>query len=155
MRKLMRSDVPNFLELERIDRDISQACAHGENCCRKQRLAYWSVDLHVAKQDLSIWAIAKSRLRRKLSIDSIVARAKSLGIELDKSTPRDTIHTNASHLRKEVRSIQKNSANKRDEMMHDNANYLEDVGDKDKAKRLRQQKKEERKNRVYNRLKFI
>ena len=107
MRKLMNSDVPNFLELEKIDRVITQACAHGENCCRKQRLDYWSVDLHVAKRDLSIWAIAKSRLRRKLSIESIVARAKLLGIELDESTPRETIHANASHLRQEVRSIHK------------------------------------------------
>ena len=40
-------------------------------------------------------------------------------------------------------------------MMHDNANYSEDVGDKDKAKQLRQQKKQERKNRVYTSLKFI
>ena len=40
-------------------------------------------------------------------------------------------------------------------MMHEMANYSEDVGDKDKAKRLRQQKKEERKNRVYTSLKFI
>ena len=39
--------------------------------------------------------------------------------------------------------------------MHDNENYSEDVGDKDKAKRLRQQKKEERKNCVYTALKFI
>ena len=39
--------------------------------------------------------------------------------------------------------------------MHDNANYSEDVGDKEKAKRLRQQKKEEKKNRVYKSLKFI
>ena len=28
----------------------------------------------------------------------------------------------------------KNSVNKRDDMMHDNANYSEDVGDKDKSK---------------------
>ena len=92
MRRLMRSDKPNFLELERIDRDITQACAHGENFCRKRRLDYWSVDLHVAKRDLSIWAIAKSRLRRKLSIESIVARAKSLGIKLNESTPTEIIH---------------------------------------------------------------
>ena len=155
MRKLMSSDVPNFLELEQIDRVITQACKHGENCCRKQRLAYWSVDLHVAKQDLSIWAIEKSRLRRKLTIDALIARAKSLGIEIDETTPKETINSNTSCLRQEVRSIHKNSINKRDEMLHDNANYSEDVGDKDKAKRLRQQKKEERKNRVCTSLKFI
>merc|ERR1711884_74382 len=53
MRKLMKSDEPNFLELERIDRDITMTCAHGENCCRKRCLEYCSVDLHVAKRDLS------------------------------------------------------------------------------------------------------
>ena len=111
--------------------------------------------MHVAKQDLSIWSIVKSRLRRKLSIDTIITRAKSLGIDIDKNTSKEIINANASRLNQEVHSIHKNSANKRDDMMHDNANYSEDVGDKDKAKRLRQQKKEESKNRVYTALKFI
>lgn len=70
MRRLMRSDKPNFLELERIDRDITQACAHGENCCRKRRLAYWSVDLHVAKRDLSITVCDSARMRKTRSIAS-------------------------------------------------------------------------------------
>ena len=107
MRKLIGSDEPIFLELERIDRDITQACENGENCCWKQHLAYWSVDLHVAKRDLSIWSIVKSRLRRKLSIDTIIPRAKSLGIDIDKNTPKETINANVSCLKQEVHSIHK------------------------------------------------
>ena len=107
MRKLMSSDEPNFLDLEQIDRDITQTCEHGENCCRKRRLESWSVDLHIAKQDLSIWAIVKSRLRRKLSIDTIIKRAKSLDIDINKDTPKETINANVSRLKQNVHSIHK------------------------------------------------
>ena len=79
-------------------------------------------------------------------INAIIARAKSLDIAINTNTPKETIKESVSHLQQEVHSIHKNAANKKDDMMHDNANYSKDVRDKDKAKQLRQQKKEERKN---------
>ena len=78
--------------------------------------------------------IVKSRLRRKLLIDAIIARTKSLDIAIDTNKPKETIKENVSHLQQEVHSIHKNAVNKRDDMMHDNANYSKDIGDKDKAK---------------------
>lgn len=59
LRKFMNNEEPNFIELEQINRTTTQACKHGENSCQQKRLAYWGIDLHVAKRDLAIWAIVK------------------------------------------------------------------------------------------------
>lgn len=116
----MSCEEPNYLELEQIDCENNQACEHGENSCQRKRLAFWSIDLHVAKRYLSIWVILKSRLRRKLSINAIMACAKSLNIAIDTDTPKKTINESVSCLQQEVKSIHKNTANKRDDMMHNN-----------------------------------
>jgi gas vesicle protein len=40
IQKLMESEHPNNEEAERIDKEITQACEHGENECRKHPLHY-------------------------------------------------------------------------------------------------------------------
>jgi hypothetical protein len=54
IQKLMESECPNNEEAERIDKDITQACAHGANECRRHPIHYWSVELHELKRELSI-----------------------------------------------------------------------------------------------------
>jgi len=44
--KLMSQDVPNHEEAERLDREMTQACAHGSNQCKKRKQDYWSIELH-------------------------------------------------------------------------------------------------------------
>lgn len=79
----------------------------------------------------------RSRLRTKLLIDTIIECSKSLHIAIDINTPKETIEESLSCLQQEMKSIHKNVANKRDDIMQNNKNYSKDIGDEDRAKRLR------------------
>lgn len=46
IRKLLTSADPDHKEAERLDREMTQACAHGEKQCRRRRLDYWSIEIH-------------------------------------------------------------------------------------------------------------
>ena len=72
---LNKSGQPDHQLIETIDREITRACQHAENHCRKRRMTYWSVELHRAKLKLSVWCQIRSRLRRHLPIDTIICRA--------------------------------------------------------------------------------
>jgi hypothetical protein len=51
---LMKDTEPNHKEAELIDREMTRACEHGSNKYKKQPMDYWSIDLHVLKQELSV-----------------------------------------------------------------------------------------------------
>lgn len=67
-------------------------------------------------------------------IKAIIAHAKSLDITIDIDMSKETIDTNVSCLKQEVKSIHKNSTNKRDDMLYDRVNYSEDIDKTAKAK---------------------
>jgi hypothetical protein len=51
--KLIKSDDPNHEEAEKLDREITRACQHGSNQCKKRRMDYWSIEIHVLEVNTS------------------------------------------------------------------------------------------------------
>lgn len=96
MYKLMNNKDENFIKLEQIDHELTQACQHRENSCCQKRLDYWSIDLYIAKQDLAIWSILKSRLQSNLPIHTIITHTKSLNIDVYSTVSKDTINADVS-----------------------------------------------------------
>jgi hypothetical protein len=78
----MKSECPNNGEAERIDKEISQACKHGANECRRHPLHYWSVELHELKRELSLYCQFRRRRKKGLDSKALVARTAELGIRL-------------------------------------------------------------------------
>ena len=81
-RKLLAEGKKNNALTEQIGNEISRACKHGENQCRKRRPEYWCVELHEPRRREAIWCQFQSRQKRKLNSTGLIGRAKSAGIDL-------------------------------------------------------------------------
>ena len=154
MKKLMASKEPNHEEAERLDREMTQACQHGENKCKKIRLDYWSVEIHTLKRKLSVWCQFKRRIIKKLPSAPLIARANSIGIKLQENNTMIEIDNEIQTTRAAVKKVHKKSAEMRDEWLLEAANIAEDEDKAKKAKLIRQKRKEEKKSRAFRRLKY-
>ena len=152
--KLIKSDDPNHEEAEKLDREITRACQHGSNQCKKRRMDYWSIEIHELKRNLSVWCQFKSRKKRKFLSTALIARTNKIGLYLSESMTMLEIDATIEVIRKDVRKIHKKSAERRDTMLLELANFAEDMEEPKKAKALRQMKRVERNTRVFNKYRF-
>jgi len=155
IRKLLTSDESDHREAEKLDREMTQACTHGEKQCRRRRLDYWSIEIHETKRNLSIWCQFRARRKKPhLKSTALIARTTELGLNLIEDMPIEEIENQITILREAVKTIHKESAERRDDMLLQLANFADDMEDKKKATALRQMKKCEKKTRVYRRMNF-
>ena len=154
IRKLMDSNEPNHEEAEKLDRELTRACEHGSNACKRRRQDYWNIEIHELKRNLSIWCQFKGRQTRKLSSNALIARTKELGLNLEESSQPEEIDKKIKELRMLIKECHKQSDLRRDEMLGELANFADDVDEKKKANAIRQQKKVEKLVRAYRRLNF-
>ena len=148
-RKLIDDGKRNDALAEQIDNEISRACKHGENKCRKRRPEYWCVELHEARRREAIWCQFQSRQKRKLNSTSLIDRAKSAGIELDPTMDKKELASKVAAVKYEVKMLRKESREKREEHLLDLANLSEDKDDKTTTKILREMAKQERISNTY------
>jgi hypothetical protein len=80
----MKDKEPNHNEAERIDKEITRACEHGSNECKKRPMHYWSIDLHVLKQELSVMCQYKYRRKKGLLLTALITRATKMEIYINK-----------------------------------------------------------------------
>ena len=139
---------------EAIDRELTRACKHAENKCRKKRLDYWSIELHEVKRAVSVWCQFRRRKKKHLSSVALLTQAQACGIEIDPEITDTAIDDKISKLKKDVIAIHKNSAERRTQCQLEQANIAEDASDKEKANAIRQIAQSERKSRAFKSLKF-
>ena len=151
---LMQSGQSDHAVAEIIDRELTRACEHAGNSCKKRRLDYWSIDLHLLKCELSIWCQFRSRQHRKLSSIALILRATEFNIDLDPTLDNVTLNAKITELKSSVKDIHQQAATKRETCQLEQANMAEDASDNDRAKAIRQIKNNERKNRAFQSLKF-
>ena len=151
---MLKSDVPNHEEAEAIDAEITRACQHGANQCKKRRMDYWSIEIHELKRNLSVWCQFRSRKKRKFLSTALIARTRDIGLHLSESMTPLEIDAIIETIRKDVREVHKKSAERRDMMLLELANFAEDMEEPKKAKALRQMKRVERNTRVFNKYRF-
>ena len=53
--ELTLTGLPDHTLIEAIDREITRACQHAENKCRRRRSGYWTQELHQLKLHRSVW----------------------------------------------------------------------------------------------------
>jgi hypothetical protein len=46
IQKLMECNEPNHDEAERLDRELTRACKHGSNSCKRRRQDCWNIEIH-------------------------------------------------------------------------------------------------------------
>jgi hypothetical protein len=83
--KLINDTEPNHKEAEAIDKEITRACDHGSNECKKQPMDYWSIDLHVLKQELSVMCQFKYRRKKGLLSTALISRANTMAINISEN----------------------------------------------------------------------
>jgi hypothetical protein len=146
---------PDHIEVEKLDREMTQACSHGEKQCRRRRMDYWSIEIHETKRDLSVWCQFRARRKKPhLTSTALIAQTKELGLKLVEDMSMADIEIQINILRDKVKRIHKESAERRDDMLLELANFADDMDDKKKATALRQMRKGEKKTRVYRRMNF-
>ena len=150
---LHKNKIENHKEAEALDRELTRACEHGENRCKRRRMDYWDLSIHKLKRNLSIWCQYLRRKRRNLSTAALTTSALNLGLVFDITT-EDKIMTTIKKLREEIKEHYKESATKRDAYLLEIANIAEDLDDNQKANALRNIKRQEQQNRAYRSLKF-
>ena len=96
-----------------------------------------------------MWCQLRSRLRRRLPVTHLVARATQLKIPITDSTTLPEASSAIAKLRLSILAIHKESNKRRQEHVLDLANISEDKGDDKKAKILREMAKQERRNEAY------
>jgi hypothetical protein len=154
MKRLMEDNESNHEEAEKLDRELTRACEHGSNTCKRRRQDYWNIRIHELKRNLSIWCQFKRRKARNLPSLALIARTKELGLNIEQTMTPEEIEKNIKELRIAVKACHKQSNDRRDEMLGDLANFAEDVDEKKKANAIRQQKRTEKLVRAYRRLNF-
>jgi hypothetical protein len=132
---MIDSEDPNHEEAETLDREIRRACEHGANQCKKGHLDYWSIEIHELKRNLSVWCQFRSRKKRKLPSTSLITRTKEIGMHLDESITIEEIDKQIEAIRKDVHKVHKESADRRDAMLFELANFTEDVETQRKQKK--------------------
>ena len=151
---LMKDNEPNHSEAELIDREITRACEHGSNQCKTQPMDYWSIDLHVLKQELSVMGQFKYRRKRRLRSTALIKRAINMGIQINENMQLEEIEKRITDIREKATKIHREAAKRRDEMLLELANMAEDVEDSKKANAIRQLRLIEKKIRAFRRLNF-
>ena len=150
---LMNSPSPNFHELEKLDKLMTEACKVGESKCKRKGKSYWSIELHTIKRDLSIWCTMKSWMKRKMDTKILIQRASDVDVDLSEATATSVSET-ILELRTKLRVLHQQSADKRKEMLLNMANFAKDVDDKTKEKYLRNMRRSEKQARAYSQLKY-
>jgi hypothetical protein len=151
---LMESEFPNNEEAERIDKEITQACEHGANECRRHPLHYWSVELHELKRELSIYCQFRRRRKKGLASTALVTRTAELGIRLSIDMSDGVIEDRIDEPKKKVKIIHEKSKERRDKYLLEQAKISEDADEKMKAKALRLMRLRERQGRAYSKFAY-
>jgi hypothetical protein len=151
---LMKDKEPNHNEAELIDREITRACEHGSNKCKKRPMDYWSIDLHVLKQELSVMCQYKYRRKKGLLSTALITRATKMEIHINEDIRIKEIEMRINEIREDANKIHKEAAKRRDEMLLELANMAEDTEDSKKANAIRQLRLIEKKIRIFRRLNF-
>ena len=81
---LMEKEYSNHTEAEKIDKQMTAGCTHGENKCHRRRREYWTVEIHKIRRELVIWCTFKYRKKRKLENTPLINRAQTIGIPITK-----------------------------------------------------------------------
>ena len=84
----------------------------------------------------------------------IIERAKSISIDIPEDVTISTIEQHIQRLRALLKQIHSKAAELREETLTNLANFSADMSDNQKAKCIRQMKRQEQKVRVYNLLKY-
>ena len=145
---------PNHYIIEMLDRTFTTGCISAEKKCRRIRQKNWTLKMHQLKSKIAVWSIFRSCKRRSYNTNTIVTRAGQLGIKMDESTTEEQASLKIKELRKEVREIYKQNETRRDEELLEAANIADNIGKKQKAKRLRQLRHVKHKIKVFKRLNF-
>ena len=153
--RLLQSRKSDHREAERIDRCITDAGIVGENACRRRRMRFhWFIDLHKTKREYTMLCTLQSWKRRNLPLQCIIERVKSIFIDITEDVTIVTIEHYIQRLRASLKQIHSKAAELREETLTNLANFSADISDNQKAKYIRQKKRQEQKVRVYNLLKY-
>jgi hypothetical protein len=152
---LMKDKEPNHNKAELIDKEITRACEHGSNKCKKRLMDYWSIDLlHVPKQELSVMCQYKYRRKNGLLLTTLITRATKMEIHINEDMRIVEIEMIINEIRENANKKHKEAAKRRDEILLELANMAEDVEDTKKANAIRQLRLIEKKIRIFRRLNF-
>jgi hypothetical protein len=151
---LMKDKEPNHNEAELIDKEITRACEHGSNKCKKRPMDYWSIDLHALKQELSVMCKYKYRRKKGLLSTAQITRATKMEIHINEDMRIEEVEMRINEIREDANKIHKEAAKRRDKMLLELANMAEDVEDSKKANAIRQLRLIEKKIRIFRRLNF-
>ena len=149
MKYFSQHKTPDITTAESIDREITRACQHVENRCKKRRREYWDIDLHFKDLELEVLRQFKSRRRRKLDSTALITRAMQLGILLDKKMHMSTLNLKISRLKHLVAVERKKGFDRRNTSSLINANLKEDLGLTQTTTAIRNIRIFEHKNEVY------
>jgi hypothetical protein len=117
IQKLMECNEPNHDEAERLDRELTRACEHGSNSCKRRRQDYWNIGIHELKRNLSIWYQYKRRQAKKLPSRALIVRTKELGLNIEESSGPEEIDKKITEFRAAIRACHKQANDRRDEML--------------------------------------
>ena len=151
--KLMKSDIPNNEEAEKIDREITRGTKAGEKKCETRHNDYWDNDIHTTKMKLAYWSYLIRRRQRHLSTTALCSSAMRDGIDMS-NTPTIEVITIISNLKIEMKKHYKDDANRRDEFLLNQANLAADATEEEKANAIRNIKKHEKRNHCYRSFNF-
>jgi hypothetical protein len=115
---------------------------------------FWSIDLHVLKQELSVMCQFKYRRKKGLISKALITRANKMEINISEDMQIEEIKKRINEIREDANKIHKEAAKRRDEMLLELANMAEDVEDSKKANAIRQLRLIEKKIRLFRRLNF-
>ena len=136
IQQLIQSEQSDHAVAEIIDQELTRACEHAENSCRKRRLDYWSIDLHLLKSELSVWCQFRSRQIHKLSFTALITRANEFNIDLNPTFDTATLNAKITELKLYIKQIHQQSATKQETCQLEQVNMAEDASDKDRAKAI-------------------
>ena len=123
---LIREGEPNHNLAEQLDRELIQASQHAENKCRQRPITYRSIDLHQHKEKLSVYGQLWRRLKKGLTISALQASANERGIAVHQNPTLHQLDQEIKTLRTKVKACHKESAEKRQEYLQNQANIAND-----------------------------
>ena len=150
--KLLSSSVPDHAEAEALDADLIRASRAAENKCRVSPRDYWSVDLHLLKQELSIYSQLCHRKHKHLDCTALLTRAAALNFQIPPDVTVPQLRSHMRQLRLQIKTLLQESAAKRDSFLLEQANIAMDTDDPGRAQCLRQLRRQEKRNAAYRRL---
>ena len=133
---LFKSDVPDHVKAEQIDRDITRATQYAEKKCRKLRRDYWSIPIHTVRRQLVVWNAFKYRKKKNLDNKVVFERAAAIGLPITENTTFDQIDEAIFDLRKEIRELHEKATEIRDQYLLDLLNLARELHDKEREKMI-------------------